>query len=321
MNLFIILELILLLSSVELKHVPPKPVHQGNSKSSISQEEIAARVATWTPKDKNNAWELSGQFEGDIMVTEDSDGKNALQDDNARWDKAVIPYYIEKIDFSDEDRDIILGAFKEYHQKTCVKFRPYKKGDEDFITIQAKASGCWSFVGRKGGGQVVNLQNPGCVHHGIVVHELLHALGFYHQQSTYERDNFVTINWQNIKMGKEHNFRKYNEATVTNFGVRYDYGSIMHYSAYAFSKNGKPTITPLETGVEIGQREGLSMKDIEKLSRMYKCQQMHNEEEDNEYEDEDEDEYREDNLDEEKPDIEEEEEDFMIFPKTMRPNK
>jgi hypothetical protein len=49
----------------------------------------------------------------------------------------------------------------------------------------------------------------------------------------------------NFPTGKEHNFRKYNEATVTNFGVQYDYGSIMHYSAHAFSKNGKPTITPL----------------------------------------------------------------------------
>jgi hypothetical protein len=48
-----------------------------------------------------------------------------------------------------------------------------------------------------------------------------------------------------VPTGKEHNFRKYNEATVTNFGVQYDYGSIMHYSAYAFSKNGKTTITPL----------------------------------------------------------------------------
>jgi len=48
-----------------------------------------------------------------------------------------------------------------------------------------------------------------------------------------------------FQTGKENNFRKYNEATVTNFGVQYDYGSIMHYSAHAFSKNGKPTITPL----------------------------------------------------------------------------
>jgi hypothetical protein len=104
---------------------------------------------------------------------------------------------------AEEDINIINKAFEEYHMKTCVKFRPYKKGDEDFITIQGKKSGCWSFVGRHGGGQVVNLQNPGCVHHGIAVHELLHALGFYHQQSTHERDDFVKINWENIKLGND----------------------------------------------------------------------------------------------------------------------
>jgi hypothetical protein len=104
-----------------------------------------------------------------------------------------------------EDQDIIMEAFKEYHTKTCVKFRPYEEGDEDFITIQGKQSGCWSYVGRRGGGQVVNLQNPGCVHHGIIIHELLHALGFYHQQSAYERDDFVKINWENIKLGNRLN--------------------------------------------------------------------------------------------------------------------
>jgi hypothetical protein len=30
---------------------------------------------------------------------------------------------------------------------------------------------------------------------------LLHALGFYHQQSATERDDYVTINWQNIEAG------------------------------------------------------------------------------------------------------------------------
>ena len=82
-----------------------------------------------------------------------------------------------------------------------MKFRPYNKGDADYITIQGKEAGCWSFVGRRGGGQVVNFQNPGCVHHGIVIHELLHALGFYHQQSSHERDEYVKINWGNIKLG------------------------------------------------------------------------------------------------------------------------
>jgi len=59
---------------------------------------------------------------------------------------------------------------------------------------------------------------------------------------TYIKSSLMSIHFST---GKEYNFRKYSEATVTNFGVQYDYGSIMHYSAHAFSKNGKPTITPL----------------------------------------------------------------------------
>lgn len=48
--------------------------------------------------------------------------------------------------------------------------------------------------------QVLNLAK-GCFKHGTVVHEMLHTLGFYHMQSTYDRDNFVEIVWENIKAG------------------------------------------------------------------------------------------------------------------------
>jgi len=77
------------------------------------------------------------------------------------------------------------------------------------------------------------------------VHELLHALGFYHQQSATERDEYVKINWENILDGHAHNFNKYARTHITNFGVEYDYQSVMHYSSRAFSKNGKATIEPL----------------------------------------------------------------------------
>lgn len=43
--------------------------------------------------------------------------------------------------------------------------------------------------------------------------------------------------------GHKHNFNKYNSSSVTDYGVGYDYKSIMHYSAYAFSKNDRTTIT------------------------------------------------------------------------------
>lgn len=92
---------------------------------------------------------------------------------------------------------------------------------------------------------MVNLQIPACVTHGVTLHELLHALGFYHQQSASDRDSFVKIHWENIKDGHEHNFRKYNESQVTDYNVTYDYQSVMHYSGKAFSKNNESTIEPL----------------------------------------------------------------------------
>lgn len=79
---------------------------------------------------------------------------------------------------------------------------------------------------------------------GTVLHELMHACGFLHEQNRSERDTYITINWRNVKAGTENNFEKASASTTSAFGVGYDYGSVMHYSANAFSKNGQPTIVP-----------------------------------------------------------------------------
>lgn len=49
---------------------------------------------------------------------------------------------------------VLLKAFKEYHEKTCIRFRPYQKGDKNWIVFKGNYSGCWSSVGRRLGGQV-----------------------------------------------------------------------------------------------------------------------------------------------------------------------
>lgn len=61
---------------------------------------------------------------------------------------------------------------------------------------------CWSYVGRQGGGQTVSLSRQGCLYHGTVQHELLHALGFNHEQTRSDRDNHIQVVWDNIIQGQ-----------------------------------------------------------------------------------------------------------------------
>lgn len=71
---------------------------------------------------------------------------------------------------------------------------------------------------------------------------------FLHNPSTYFIFDIILL-----LVGTEHNFAKYNNDTVTDFGVEYDYDSVMHYPRVAFSKNGNNTIIPLKVRAEINR--------------------------------------------------------------------
>lgn len=64
-------------------------------------------------------------------------------------------------------------------------------------------------------------------------------------QSAFDRDNYVTVFWENIIDNQRHNFNKYLDSHVANFNTSYDLNSIMHYDEFAFSKNGKQTMIPI----------------------------------------------------------------------------
>lgn len=69
------------------------------------------------------------------------------------------------------------------------------------------------------------------------MHELIHAIGYRHMHSSSDRDDYVTINWANIAPNTVHNFNKYGASQVSNFGTKYDVGSIMHYPTWGKKEN------------------------------------------------------------------------------------
>lgn len=107
---------------------------------------------------------------------------------------------------------------------------------------------------------------------GRIMHEIMHALGVYHEQSRCDRDDFVTIHWESIADGADHNFDEHCSDT-TDYGA-YDYSSIMHYPATAFSIDGSPTITAANPAAQstMGQRSGLSIGDKAVLIGLYGSQ-------------------------------------------------
>ncbi|XP_072321278.1 hatching enzyme 1.2-like isoform X2 [Eucyclogobius newberryi] len=239
-------------------------------------EEVNLSVSEIIEEANKNIVRRAGEpivIEGDIAI--DSEAERNADPCTSRgcmWGKytdgkVYIPYYIAN-HFSSREKSIITRGLESFSSFSCIRFRPSRSTDRDWLSIESK-DGCWSFVGRRGGKQVVSLARSGCLYHHTVQHELLHALGFNHEQTRSDRDNHIRVLLQNVVSGMEHNFRK---IATLNQGTPYDYGSVMQYFRTAFSKNGQPTMVPIpNANVNLGNAREMSANDKKRLNTLYKC--------------------------------------------------
>ncbi|CAL8383085.1 unnamed protein product [Arctogadus glacialis] len=117
---------------------------------------------------------------GDIAVDPELKNADPCTARGCLWPRATdgkvyVPFRISN-QYSARERNTIIQGLASFARSTCIRFIPLDR-QRDFVDIQY-LSGCFSFVGRRGQGQVVSLSRQGCVFQSIIQHKLLHALGF-----------------------------------------------------------------------------------------------------------------------------------------------
>jgi hypothetical protein len=126
-------------------------------------------------------------------------------------------------------------------------------------------------VGLAGGRQEVNI-GLGCHYLGTILHELMHVVGFYHEHSRSDRDDYLDIHLENVIEGKEENFRILAE-NENRLLSHFDYQSIMIYGETSFSKNNLPTMLAKNKEILTDPyfKTHFTHWDIESINNLYHC--------------------------------------------------
>jgi hypothetical protein len=182
------------------------------------------------------------------------------------WPDGIVYYQI-----SNEVPLITAEVFREaariWQKKTPVRFIEGKSSRGYILVCLGSTLGSGSSaIGFQGGIQrlSLNLDRGGSLL-SVHLHEIGHALGLYHEQVRYDRENYIEVFFDNIEPQALHNFFK------NGYPVGpYDFKSIMHYSKHAFSKNGSEVMRRRNGHDDrFGMGSSLSDGDVLAIYRIY----------------------------------------------------
>ncbi|VDP02678.1 unnamed protein product [Heligmosomoides polygyrus] len=186
---------------------------------------------------------------------------NAIEPNSTRkWETkdqsgfTVIPYVISA-DYGAKT-STITAAMQSIAENTCIRFKA--RGNEpDYVEIQnIKGKGCSAFVGHSPGSNPVMLENNSeatCLRHDLVIHELLHVIGLWHEHQRIDRDKYIQVIYSNIAPDDWSQFAFVGkDFGATTYDLPYDYTSIMHYGKMVFSSTGGITMQTLDPKYQYG---------------------------------------------------------------------
>lgn len=208
-------------------------------------------------------------FQGDIVLSDQqlTEG-NPLNKGGAslsRWPESKI-YYTVASNMGSINTTKITNAVAEYNDKTNTQWIPRTNQTNyvEFIFGSSTGYDGWASIGFVGGKQNISLDQN--ISLGSVIHEMGHTVGLYHEHCRKDRDQYVSIQWNNIQSGQSYNFDIYNSGTdIGTFNIN----SVMMYWPNSYSKNGLPTIKKADNTSFTYNRTGFTAGDITTINTMY----------------------------------------------------
>lgn len=205
--------------------------------------------------------------EGDVIDAGDASLTQGLAAVNAprTWPNGIV-YYRFSDGLPAYMRERVLRAMDAWERRTLIRFEQAGPNRSAYVTIVPfDKPYCRANIGYTGGRTYMWLHDVCSV--GLIKHEFGHTLGLHHEQSREDRNEHVQILWDNIKAGMKGNFYRY------RFGRDvgpYNIDSIMQYSSFAFSRNGRPTIVRRDNGKPFGgYRTKIHDLDARGINRIY----------------------------------------------------
>ncbi len=220
--------------------------------------------------------------EGCIVVPDTGYGERSYEPGSA-WPNGYVPFEFAP-DVTTANRQGMLNAMWVVSQSSAnINFVERANNEVPYVyitnNVPAGAAGVSYGVGLTDqyGANEVAIKSGYWDATFTVAHELMHRLGFHHEQGRPDRHTYVTIEWGHVQAGESSQFdiHPYDDT----LGTPYDYTSIMHYSACAFStcsscsssSSSCRTITTLDPAFQsvLGQQDTWGTYDQADLTAVY----------------------------------------------------
>ena len=198
-------------------------------------------------------------------------------------DRFLLPYYFdEAATHTAKQRNLIKKSFDQYGEYTCVKMIEIPQNDTRFENKLRiiYGRGCYSYIGRHYEHQEISLGTD-CEYSTYPIHEVMHALGFWHEHQRPDRDKHVFIHRDRTYLTDEQFVLAYSKDIWEMYdwkpsGSDYDINSITHYTSSMFSKDSDvPVMTYPGTNnaLIIRNSKTFSANDIIDINFKYPCNQ------------------------------------------------